>query len=148
MGRACGEPDEIGLTAMGVKLNGSRRVRGWQGSSPSPAAPPPHLTTRQSGKTFRVGTFLDFVWRSGTTRTMHPRGAYVRGARRNRVDPHVGEILRLGTGTRVAELRGGGERGDAGLGEVGVDVDARGGEEGLHHGEVVLEARPAHETER
>ena len=26
MGRACGEPDEIELTAIGVKLNGSRRV--------------------------------------------------------------------------------------------------------------------------
>ena len=24
MGRTCGEPDEIGLAAMGVKLNGSR----------------------------------------------------------------------------------------------------------------------------
>ena len=27
MGRTCGEPDEIGLTPMGVKLNGSRRVQ-------------------------------------------------------------------------------------------------------------------------
>ena len=27
---------------------------------------------------FRVGIFLDFVRRSGTTRTMHPHGAYVR----------------------------------------------------------------------
>ena len=27
MGRTCGEPDEIGLTPMGVKLNGQRRVR-------------------------------------------------------------------------------------------------------------------------
>ena len=26
MGRTCGEPDEIGLTAMGVELNGSGRV--------------------------------------------------------------------------------------------------------------------------
>ena len=33
-----------------------------------------HLTTitKKSGKIFRVGIFLDFVWRSGTTRTMHP----------------------------------------------------------------------------
>ena len=30
MGRTCGEPDEIGLTAMGVELNGSRRcTRCW-----------------------------------------------------------------------------------------------------------------------
>ena len=27
MGRACGEPDEIELTAMGVELNGLGRVR-------------------------------------------------------------------------------------------------------------------------
>ena len=26
MGRTCGEPDEIGLNAMGVELNGSGRV--------------------------------------------------------------------------------------------------------------------------
>ena len=31
MGRTCGEPDEIELTAMGVKLNGSRRVP-WHGN--------------------------------------------------------------------------------------------------------------------
>ena len=39
--------------------------------------------------------FLDFVWL--TTRT--PRGAYVRRARRNRIDPHGGVIERLGTRT-------------------------------------------------
>ena len=40
---------------------------------------------------FRVGIFLDFVWL--TTRT--PHGAYVRRARRNRIDRHGGEIERL-----------------------------------------------------
>ena len=46
------------------------------------AAPP--AGTKQSGNVFRVGVFLDFVWLTTRTRTMHPRGAYVRGARRNR----------------------------------------------------------------
>ena len=49
------------------------------------------LRTEKSGKKFRVGIFLDFVWL--TTRT--PHGAYVRGARRNRIDPHGGKIERL-----------------------------------------------------
>ena len=56
------------------------------------------LPTKQSGRIFRVGMFLDFVRRSGTTRTMHPHGGvpqYVRGARRNRIDPHRGGIERL-----------------------------------------------------
>ncbi len=51
----------------------------------------------KSGKTFRVGIFLDFVWL--TTRTMHPHGAYVRGARRNRIGPHGGGVERLTTRT-------------------------------------------------
>ena len=51
---------------------------------------------KKSGNVFRVGVFLDFVWL--TTRT--PHGAYVRGARRNRIDPHGGGIERLATGTR------------------------------------------------
>ena len=60
----------------------------------------PGLSTEKSGKIlrvgiFRVGIFLDFVWR--TTRT--PHGAYVRGARRNRIDPHGGGIERLTTRT-------------------------------------------------
>ena len=38
-----------------------------------------------------MGIFLDFVWL--TTRTHH--GAYVRRARRNRIDRHGGEIERL-----------------------------------------------------
>ena len=43
--------------------------------------------------------FLDFVWRSGTTRTEGPHGAYVRRARRNRIDRHGGKIERLATRT-------------------------------------------------
>ena len=35
----------------------------------------PGTLTKKSGKFFRVGIFLDFVWL--TTRTMHPHGAYV-----------------------------------------------------------------------
>ena len=49
------------------------------------------LLAKKSGKMFRVGIFLDFVWL--TTRT--PHGAYVRRARRNRIDHHGGEIERL-----------------------------------------------------
>ena len=54
---------------------------------------------KKSGKMFRVGIFLDFV--RLTTRTMHPHGAYVRRARRNRIDPHGGEIERLVACTRI-----------------------------------------------
>ena len=49
--------------------------------------------TKKSGNIFRVGIFLDFV--RLTTRTMHPHGVYVRGAKRNRVDRHRGVIERL-----------------------------------------------------
>ena len=38
------------------------------------------LLTKKSGNIFRVGISPDFVWL--TTRTMHPRGAYVRRAKR------------------------------------------------------------------
>ena len=51
----------------------------------------PVLLAKKSGKNFRGGIFLDFVWL--TTRT--PHGAYVRRARRNRIDRHGGEIERL-----------------------------------------------------
>ena len=68
-----------------------------------PATPPrvaeevvgPDLLAKKSGNIFRVGIFLDFVWL--TTRT--PHGAYVRRARRNRIDRHGGEIERLATRT-------------------------------------------------
>ena len=56
--------------------------------------------TKKSGNIFRVGIFLDFVWL--TIRTMHPHGASVRRARRNRIDPHGGEIERLAAGSTVA----------------------------------------------
>ena len=55
----------------------------------------PGLLAKKSGKIFRVGIFLDFVWL--TTRT--PHGAYVRSARRNRIDRHRGGIERLETRT-------------------------------------------------
>ena len=58
--------------------------------------------SEKSGNIFRVGIFLDFVWL--TTRT--PHGAYARRARRNRIDPHGGEIERLGTRTRRGRLLG------------------------------------------
>ena len=59
-----------------------------------------HLVRR--GNIVRVGVFLDFV--SPTTRA--PHGVHVRGAERNRVDPHGGGIervpLRCRTGSRSA----------------------------------------------
>ena len=109
--RTCGEPDEIGLTPMGVKLNGSRGVQTAKccilQKAPTVYAAPTTLRKPQcwhvthtylltKGTIFRVGLFLDFVWL--TTRT--PHGAYVRGARRNRIDPRGGGIERIGTRTR------------------------------------------------
>ena len=49
-----------------------------------------YLNMPKSGNIFRVGIFLDSVWVA--TRTTHPHGAYVRGARRNRIDPHGSRI--------------------------------------------------------
>ena len=64
----------------------------WRRPLPAPA-----LLAKKSGKIFRVGIFLDFVWL--TTRA--PHGAYVRRARRNRIDPHGGGIERLATRTHT-----------------------------------------------
>ena len=50
------------------------------------------IITKKSGDIFRVGIFLDFVRLA--TRTMHPHGAYVRGAKRNRIDRHWGGVER------------------------------------------------------
>ena len=47
----------------------------------------------------RVGIFLGCVWL--TARTMHPHGAYVRGANRNRSEPRWGGIERDTTRTRT-----------------------------------------------
>ena len=49
-----------------------------------------HPWWKKSGNIFRVGIFLDFVWL--TTSTEGPHGAYVRGARRSRIDRHRGGI--------------------------------------------------------
>ena len=57
----------------------------------APAPPPPtpsYAIPKKSGNIFRVGIFLDFVWL--TTRTPHGGASYVRGARRNRIDPPWG----------------------------------------------------------
>ena len=76
------------------------------GVSRRPEARPRTLTTKRCGDVFWVGVSLGFVWL--TTRTTHPHGAcvrgarhgaYARGARRNRIDPHRGEIERLTTRT-------------------------------------------------
>jgi hypothetical protein len=45
-----------------------------------------YVIAKKSGHLFRVGLFLDFVRRPGTTRAEGPHRAHVRGARRNRTD--------------------------------------------------------------
>ena len=47
-----------------------------------------HSARKKNGDIFRVGIFLGFVRRSGTTRTegSHEGASYVRGAKRNRID--------------------------------------------------------------
>ena len=98
--RTCGEPDEIGLTPMGVKLNGSGHVpRDVNTRLPSRVEDEWHLFAHRSGKNFRVGMFLDFA--SPSTRTEGPHGAYayVQMSGRNRIDPHWGGVERLVTRT-------------------------------------------------
>ena len=80
MGCTCGEPDEIELTTMGVKLNGWRRVPACAGEEArceqergrrqrqSRTHRPAH--GGKSGEIFRVGICLDPA--SPSTRTMHP----------------------------------------------------------------------------
>ena len=54
---------------------------------------------QERGDIFRVGVFLDFVW--PTTRTEGPHGgaSYARGAKRTRIDPHRGWVVRLAART-------------------------------------------------
>ena len=102
MGHTCGEPNKIELTAAHTlhyrSFSGHAAMTSWapEGWAVQLGAAWPFCTyggtlTKKSGKMFRVGIFLDFVWL--TTRT--PHGAYVRRARRNRIDSHGGEIERL-----------------------------------------------------
>ena len=88
MGCTCGEPDEIELTAIGVELNGSRRVPLLRALVQVLQGLLIHFSLKKSGKHFRVGIFLGFA--SSSTRTMHPHGAYVQVSGRNRVDPPIG----------------------------------------------------------
>ena len=61
-------------------------TRAWSSSS-SPHPPTTlYAIPKKSGDFFRVGIFLGFVRRPGTTRRRAPRGAHVRGAERNRID--------------------------------------------------------------
>ena len=55
----------------------------------------PARARKWSGNIFRVGIFLDFVRRSGTTRAEGPHGAHVRRAERNRIDRRPQIILPL-----------------------------------------------------
>ena len=97
---------ELARRAVAAPVRVDRRV-------PAVALLPVVLVPKKSGNIFRVGMFLDFVWL--TTRTMHPHGAYVRGARRNRIDPHGGVIERLATRTTPPLPQCGTEASSAGL---------------------------------
>ena len=101
VGCTCGEPNKMGLAPIGVVLSATigdgTRIPAAHCSVASVS--PPHawseqiitglrgscLLTATSGNIFRVGVVLDSVWLA--TRTMHPHGAYARGARRNRIVP-------------------------------------------------------------
>ena len=85
--RTCGEPNELELTAIGVKLNGPSLTPRHR-----PARRPerPHgLLTKESGSISRVGIFLDFVWL--TTRTPHGGVTH-----RTRGEPNEIELLPIG----------------------------------------------------
>ena len=80
-----------------------------------------------------MGIFLDFVWLT----TRPPHGAYVRGARRNRIDPHGGEIERLTTRTFDLEaLPDRGQCGEDERGRRGRGVDLQVAAHRREHGEV------------
>ena len=95
MGHTCGEPNETGLTPMGVELNGSQVRRRVEHVRPSPAdqlrehdrVPRPAADSgllRYASRAVQFhpdGGQVDFVWLPA--RTMHPHGAHVWRARRN-----------------------------------------------------------------
>ena len=94
-GGVVGAGDEVAAQLVAeLARDGAARVLGDDAVEPFGVA----LCTKKSGKMFRVGIFLEFVWL--TTRT--PHGAYVRRARRNRIDRHWGEIERLAARTSHA----------------------------------------------
>ena len=101
--RTCGEPDDIEPTPTWVELNGSWRVREEVLRTRRLRLPLRRLLlqdllAKKNRNVFRVGKILDFVW--PTTRTMHPHGAYARGAKLSRIDSHWGGIERPWTRTR------------------------------------------------
>ena len=93
MGRTCGGADEIGLAAMGVKLNGLRRVPLALGERERELLPGeghgavPALLAGESGHFFRVGIFLGFA--SSSTRTPHAGPQYAQVSGRNRTGPQL-----------------------------------------------------------
>ena len=75
MGRTCGEPNEIDLNPMGVKLNGPHRVPVRDSLLLEPRDVLCLLKSRNRAVIFfGLVFFFDSVWL--TTRTMHPHGAY------------------------------------------------------------------------
>ena len=100
MHRTCGEPDGIELTAMGVELNGPQvaavvclvlLVSGYIGKCRRGLHRQARHLMKRAATLFGMGVFLDFVRLA--TRTVHPHGAHVRGAKRSRIDRHGGVIV-------------------------------------------------------
>ncbi len=91
---ALAEVGEVGVTGVGGEGAGCGQPRPEEEPARRRQQAVEVLHTEKSSNVFRVGTFLEFVWGSGTTRTMHPRWAYVRRAEQNRIDPHRGRIER------------------------------------------------------
>ena len=81
---AAGATVEVGAEGVGKGAsNGKGASSGVPGGDPTLHAKMPPAS-KKSGNVFRVGIFLDSVTLS--TRTMHPNGAYVRRAKRDRID--------------------------------------------------------------
>ena len=95
MGYTRGEPDEIELTAIGVELDGSRRVQEEGRGVVARLAPQEvqSLHAEARGNIMQVGEFLDSD--RLTTRTPHGSASYVWGAQAKPMNPHRGVVDRL-----------------------------------------------------
>ena len=80
------------------------RCGSWRRGPKGPRAR--DLLTKKSGNLSRVGIFLDFVRRSGTTRTMHPHVAYVRCG-----EPDKIEMTPVGVELNGSRIHGAYQRG-------------------------------------
>ena len=88
-------PARLGCVFAALFINECKKRLGYLPLSRTPTSP--NLLTEKCGKMFWVGIFLDFVRLAA--RTMHPRGACVRGAERHRIDrARAGPVVGSGGG--------------------------------------------------